>query len=180
MNESDYFWGGKWSCYGFILENSSTVSRKREKENPLILSVDPNASPPLLSPQQWMSRGVWLPSILGTTGTFQESPRDPFRRGDWALCPAFPRPSGGLKGNEDHAAGGWSTWRHRAGVCVRACVYVYFFWGGIPLQTHGRGFQGLLFSSPLVTTGLVLLPVAHMFLLDIVLVDIEIEFYSSC
>lgn len=48
----------------------------------------------------------------------------------------------------------------RVGVCVRACVY--FFWGGIPLQTHGRGFQGVLFSSPLVTTGLVLLPVAHM------------------
>lgn len=139
MNESDYFLGGKCSCYGFVLENSSSVSGKREKENLLILSVDPNTSPPLFSPQQWMSRGVWLPSILRTTGTFQESPRDPFRRGDWALCPAFPRPSGGLKGNEDHAAGGWSTWRHRVGVCVRAYVCMCTSFGEVFLCRHTGG-----------------------------------------
>ena len=110
--------GGGCSCRGVILENSYTVSRKGERGNPLILYVDTNISPPPLSPQQWMSRGVWLLSILRTTGKFQENPRDPFRTGDWALCPAFIWPSGGLKGNGEHAAGGWSTWRHRVPVCV--------------------------------------------------------------
>lgn len=96
---------------------------------------------------------------------FQWSPRDPDRRGDWALsAPHLLVALGeGVKGNEDRAAGGSSRWRHR--VCL--CMYVSkdFFWGGwwggASLQTHRRGFQGLLFSSPLVTTRLATLQITH-------------------
>lgn len=81
---------------------------------------------------------------------FQWSPRDPDRRGDWALsAPHLLVALGeGVKGNEDRAAGGSSRWRHRV------CLSMYVSKGGVSLQTHWRGFQGLLFSSPLVTTRL--------------------------
>lgn len=53
-----------------ILENCYTVSRKREGERTFssCVCVETSTSPPPLSPQQWMSGGVWLPSILRAAG----------------------------------------------------------------------------------------------------------------